>query len=107
MISRVTQSDILEQCRVAEEQHDNTLSCVEKSVAVVHNPKPCEVNIGSYNTGILKLFQAHMNTQFVTGAYAMLTYLAFYLCKPEHTMSELMIKASKKLMIKILEEKCI
>lgn len=48
-----------------------------------------------------------MNTQFVTGAYAMLTYLAFYLCKPEHTMSELMIKASKKLMIKILEEKCI
>ena len=56
MISRVTQSDILEQCRVAEEQHDNTLSCVEKSVAVVHNPKRCEVNIGSYNTGILKLF---------------------------------------------------
>ena len=52
MISCVTQSDILEQCRVAEEQHDSTLSCVKKSVAVVHNPKPCEVNRGSYSTGI-------------------------------------------------------
>ena len=36
-----------------------------------------------------------MNIQFVTGVYAMLTYLTSYLCKPEHTMSELMKKASK------------
>ena len=37
-----------------------------------------------------------MNIQFVTGVYAMLTYLTSYLCKPEHTMSELMKKASKE-----------
>ena len=37
-----------------------------------------------------------MNIQFVTGLYAMLTYLTSYLCKPEHTMSELMQKASKE-----------
>ena len=36
-----------------------------------------------------------MNLQFVTGVYAMLTYLTSYLCKPEHTMCELMKKASK------------
>ena len=36
-----------------------------------------------------------MNIQYVTGVYAMLTYLTSYLCKPEHTMSELMKKASK------------
>ena len=37
-----------------------------------------------------------MNLQFVTGVYAMLTYLTSYLCKPEHTMSKLVKKASKE-----------
>ena len=37
-----------------------------------------------------------MNIEFVTGVYAMLTYITSYLCKPEHTMSELMKKASKE-----------
>ena len=36
-----------------------------------------------------------MNIQFVTVVYAMLTYL-IYLCKPEHTMSELVKKPSKE-----------
>ena len=34
--------------------------------------------------------------QFVTGIYAMLTYLTSYLCKPEHAVSERMKKASKE-----------
>ena len=37
-----------------------------------------------------------MNIQFVTGTYEMFTYLTSYLCKPEHTVSELMKKASKE-----------
>ena len=37
-----------------------------------------------------------MNLQFVTGVYAMLTYLTSYLCKPEHAISELVKKASKE-----------
>ena len=36
-----------------------------------------------------------MNLQFVTGVYAMPTYLTSYLCKTEHAMSGLMKKASK------------
>ena len=52
--------------------------------------------IGPYDTIILKLFKSNMNIQFVTGIYAMLIYLTSYLCKPEHTMSELMKKASKE-----------
>ena len=63
---------------------------------IIYKRKPCEVNIGPYNTVILMLLKANMNIQFVTGVYAMLTYLTSYLCKPEHTMSELMKKASKE-----------
>ena len=58
-----------------------------KKVSILYKRKPCEVNIGPYNTVILKLLKSNMNLQFVTkGVYAMLTYL----------MSELMKKASNE-----------
>ena len=62
---------------------------------LVYKRKPCEVNIGPYNIVILKLLKLNINIQYVTGEYAIFTYLT-YLCKPEHTMSELMKKASKE-----------
>ena len=54
------------------------------------------MNIVLYNTVVLQLLKSTMNIQFVTGIYVILTYLASYLCKPEHTVSELMKKASKE-----------
>ena len=47
------------------------------------------------NAVIIQLLKSDMNIQFVTGIYAMLTYLTSYLCEPEH-MSELMKKALKE-----------
>ena len=89
-LSDVTLSQILEECGVTAEQYDNALGCVEK----IFKRKPCEVNIGPYKKVILEHLKS--NLQFVTGVYAMLTYLTSYLCKPEHAMSELMKKASKE-----------
>ena len=68
----------------------------EKKVSILYKRKPCEVNIGSYNTVILKLLKSNMNLQFATDVHAMLTYLTSYLRKPGHAMSELMKKASKE-----------
>ena len=60
-------------------------------VSILYKRKPSEVNVGPYNTVVLKLLKSN-----VTGVYVMLTYLTSYLCKPEHAMSELMKKASKE-----------
>ena len=95
-LSDVTLSQILEECGVSEEQYDYALGCVEKTVSVLYKRKPREVNIGSYNTVILKLLKSNMNLQFVTDVHAMLTYLTSYLCKPEHAMTKLMKKTLKK-----------
>ena len=38
-----------------------------------------------------------MNIQYVTSVYAVLAYLTSYLCKPEHSMSELMKTAVKEI----------
>ena len=52
----------------------------------------CELSEKEYNDA-LKIMQKKMS---VTGVYGLLTYLTSYLCKPEHTMGELMKKASKE-----------
>ena len=71
----VTLSEILEECGVTGEQYDNALGCVEKMVSILYKQKPCEVNIGPYNTVILKLLKSNMNLQIVADVYAMLMYL--------------------------------
>ena len=77
----------MEECGVTAEQHGSALGCVEKKVSILYKRKPCDINIGPYNTVILKLLKANMNLQFVTDVYAMLTYLTSYLSKPEHALS--------------------
>ena len=91
----VTLSEILEECGVTAEQYDSALGCVEKR-SRYHINENHKVNIGPYNTVILKLLKSNMNLQFVTGVYAMLKCQTSYLCKPEHAKSELMKKTSKE-----------
>ena len=107
-LSNVTVKDLLEMCEISVTEYYDALEYVQKKVSIIYKRKPCEVNIGPYNTVILMLLKANMNIQFVTGGvYAMLTYLTSYLCKPEHTMSELMKKASKEAYGKDIKGKCI
>ena len=60
-LSDVTLSEILEECGVTAEQYDNALGCLEKRFSMLYERKPCEVNIGPYNTVILKLLKSNMN----------------------------------------------
>ena len=90
-LSDVTLSESLKDCGVTAEQYDNVLGHMEKKISILYKQKPCEVNIRPYNSVILKFLKSIMNLQFVTGIYAMLTYLTSYLCKPE-----LMKKSSKE-----------
>ena len=46
-----------------------------------------------------------MNLQFVTGVYAMLANMMSYLCKPEHTLSKPLKKASKEVYAKYIKGK--
>ena len=95
-LSDVTLNDILESCDASETEYSHALECVQKKVSIIYKRRPCEKDISPYNTVILSLLKSNMNIQFVTGVYGLLTYLTSYLCKPEHTMSELMKKAAKE-----------
>ena len=92
-LSGLTLSEIFEECRVTAEKHDNT-GFTEKKVFVLYKRKPFEVNIGPCPVN-LKLLKSNINLHFVTGVYAVLTYLTSSFCKPEHAKSSLM-KMTKK-----------
>ena len=81
---------------VTAEQYDNALEWVKKTVSILYKWKPYEINIGSYNTVILKLLKSNMNLQFVTSVHVILIDLTSYLCNSEHAMTKLMKKTSKE-----------
>ena len=98
--------------RVWSYSYGHALGCVEEKVSILYKQNPFEVNIGQYNTFILKYLKSSMNLwtvneQFVTGVYAMLTYLTSYFCKLEHTMNKLMKKTSKEAYGKDIQSKMI
>ena len=92
----VTLGDILNTCHLSEKEYNDALETMQKKVSIIYKRRPIEKDISPYNTVILSLLKSNMNIQFVTGVYGLLTYLTSYLCKPEHTMGELMKKASKE-----------
>ena len=105
-LSDVTLKEVLEMCNISESKYYTAFKHVQKkNLTIIYKRRPCEVNIGPYNTVLLMLLKSNMNIQFVSGIYAMLMYLTSYLCKPEHTMSELMKKASKEAYDKDLKGK--
>ena len=81
---------------VTAEQYDNALEWVKKTVSILYKWKPYEINIGSYNTVILKLLKSNMNLQFVTSVHVILIDLTSYLCNSEHAMTKLIKKTSKE-----------
>ena len=95
-LSVITFKTLLAMSNVSTDEYEQALCKAKKKTSIVYKRKPEDVNIGPYNPVILASLRANMNIQYVTGVYAMLTYLTSYLCKPEHTMSEFMKKASKE-----------
>ena len=104
-MSKVPEKKLLEIAGVSEDKYYKALKYIQTKISIIYKRKPSEVNVGPYNTVILSLLKANMNIQFVTGIYAMLTYLTSYLCKPEHHMSELMKKATKEAYGKSVKDK--
>ena len=70
---------MLEECGFTAEQYDNTLGSVVKKVSILYKRKPCEANIGPYNTVILLLFKSSMNLQFVMVVYLMIICLGIFM----------------------------
>ena len=57
---------------------------------------PSEITINSYNTNLLKVWQAYTDIQYVLDFYACATYILSYITKGQRGMSRLLEKASEE-----------
>ena len=67
-----------------------------KQCSILMKRIPGDIYINNYNPVILTALKANMDIQYITDIWACIAYLTSYMCKPEHTMSELMKKACKE-----------
>ena len=88
--------DILSAVKVSETDYYQALNTLRSKMTILYKRKVNETHISPYCPPLLALMRSNMNIQFITDPYGVLHYLAFYICKPEKTMSELMKKACKE-----------
>ena len=78
---------------MSETEYHEALENAENKTTVLCKRRPFQMNTVPYNTVILQLLKSNMNIKFLTGIYAILTYLISYIIKPKDTTSEFMKKA--------------
>ena len=66
-LSDITEKELLEKGGVSETEYYNALEYGQEKESVIYKRRPCEVNIGPYNTVILMLLKSNIYIQFVTG----------------------------------------
>ena len=87
---------LLKLANVSKVDYEEALKLFRGKANITYKRRPNEMFISPYNTVIMANLKANMNIQYITSAYAVLAYLTSYLCKPEHTLGELMRKAVKE-----------
>ena len=95
-LSKHTIEEVLSMAKVSEDDYNEALSLYRSKASITYKRGLTDTLISPYNTPILATLKANMNIQYVTGVYAVLACLTSYLCKPEHTLGELMKKAMKE-----------
>ena len=95
-LGKYTLDEILGLANVSRSKYEESLKLYKTKATITYKRNADETFISPYNTTILATLQANMNIQYVTNVYAVLVYLTSYLCKAEHSMSELMKKAAKE-----------
>ena len=95
-LNKHTLDEVLQFANVSPENYKEALKFYKTKATITYKRGMNETRISPYNTAILATLRANMNIQYVTSVYAVLAYLTSYLCKAEHSMSELMKKAAKE-----------
>ena len=67
--------DVLGHCKVEKEVYQNSLKISTDSPTVYLKRSPSAININNYNKWLLKGWQANMDIQFVSNAYACIQYV--------------------------------
>ena len=91
-----TFEDFLNKLHLTEESYILAIRNTLKRDTLFLKRAPSEIRINSYNTNLLKAWQANMDIQYVLDPYACATYILSYITKGQRGMSRLLEKASEE-----------
>jgi hypothetical protein len=104
-MTMVTEQELLQKADVSNDQYYQALQTSQRRESIVLKRTATGININNYNPVLLRALKANMDIQYITNIWACIAYLTSYMCKPEHTMSELMKKACKEAADKNIKNK--
>lgn len=89
--------EFLDKLRLTEENYILALRHTLKRDTLFLKRTPSEIRINSYNTTLLKAWQANMDLQYVLDPYACATYILAYITKGQRGISRLLEKATEEI----------
>jgi len=81
---------------LTEQQYIMAVRYSLKRDTLLLNRSPSEIRINSYNSDLLKAWQANMDIQYILDPYACAVYILSYITKGQRGMSKLLRKASEE-----------
>ncbi len=95
-VSSMSISDVLTACGFTSEIYHEALKNASKNTTIFLKRTTTDVCINNYNPDILKAWEANMDLQFVSNAYACIEYVVGYITKDEREMGTLLQAVSKR-----------
>ena len=92
----LTLQQILDNLRIEKEDYENALRMSNRGKQVILKRKPNERRINNYNKQFISAYQANMDIQFCTDAFAVMTYMCDYWAKDETLMTRYLKLALKE-----------
>ena len=88
--------EFLQKLGFTEQQYIMAVRYSLKRDTLLLKRTPAEIRINSYNSDLLKAWQANMDIQYILDPYACAVYILSYITKGQRGMSKLLRKASEE-----------
>ncbi|XP_063420756.1 uncharacterized protein LOC134705970 [Mytilus trossulus] len=94
--SEISFEEFLNELKLTNEEYCNAVRSSLKRAKLFLKRNPSEIRINSYNSIMLKCWQANIDVQFVLDPYSCASYIVSYISKGQRGMSNLMYRASQE-----------
>ncbi|XP_064625952.1 uncharacterized protein LOC135486782 [Lineus longissimus] len=90
-----TIQELLADADLSMEEYTESITVLSRKISIQPKRQPNDAWVNNYNPDLLKAWNANMDIQYVTDAWACVMYILSYISKAEHEMSALLKQAQE------------
>jgi hypothetical protein len=96
VMENITLQNILDECAISADDYMQSLSVCRTGTTVVLQRDVRDIHVNGHNPGIVAIWRANTDMQFVATAYGAVMYICSYMMKSERGMSELLQRVGQE-----------